>query len=213
MDLFEYTPWTEYKEEQPEAEGFRDGTDYTQPSGEEEVRGQLQSLHSQTKAFINDTLVEGINNIDSRLTTAEGITTDAVTNITSAGGILSVTKTGHNVNVELAVSPQGMTADGVRDIVNREYLPGITTSIESAVTTAEAYTDDRLSITTGTLAAGDDTITLNNTDITPNSILSFYTSIYGVNPTSVTVNTGNVVLEFDAQETSMIVGVRVDGTL
>lgn len=64
----------------------------------------------------------------------------------------------------------------------------------------------------GTLYAGNTTITISDASIQNNSILSFYTSIYGVNPTSVAVNNGSVVLTFIAQATNMVVGVKVEGS-
>ena len=66
-------------------------------------------------------------------------------------------------------------------------------------------------ITKGTLSAGSTSITLSDSRITTNSALSFYTSIYGVNPNSVSVSSGSVTLTFDAQASSMTVGVSVDG--
>ena len=63
----------------------------------------------------------------------------------------------------------------------------------------------------GNLVAGNTSITIENESITKNSILTFFTSIYGVNPSSVTASTGSVTLTFDAQDVDMEVGVRVDG--
>ena len=48
-------------------------------------------------------------------------------------------------------------------------------------------------------------------NITQNSILSFYTSIYGVSPNEVTVENGSVTLTFDSQNVNMEVGVKIDG--
>ena len=62
---------------------------------------------------------------------------------------------------------------------------------------------------TGTLTAGATTITLTGSTITTDSKFDFYTSIYGVNPTAVTVSNGSIALTFDAQETDMNVEVRV----
>lgn len=62
-----------------------------------------------------------------------------------------------------------------------------------------------------TLSAGSTSIAISNSKITTNSALSFYTSIYGVNPTAVSVANGRVTLTFDAQTVAMEVGVRVDG--
>ena len=41
------------------------------------------------------------------------------------------------------------------------------------------------------------------------SKFDFYTSIFGVNPTAVTVSNGSITLTFDAQKTDMNVEVRV----
>ena len=62
---------------------------------------------------------------------------------------------------------------------------------------------------TGTLTAGKTTITLTDSAITTDSKFDFYTSIYGVSPTNVTVASGNITLTFDAQKTNMNVEVRV----
>ena len=61
----------------------------------------------------------------------------------------------------------------------------------------------------GTLLAGTTTITLTDSAITTDSKFDFYTSIFGVNPTAVTVSNGSITLTFDAQETDMNVEVRV----
>lgn len=69
----------------------------------------------------------------------------------------------------------------------------------------------RLGITRATLTAGETSITISDERITTDSVLSFYTDIYGVNPTAVSVKTGSVTLTFKAQTKAIEVGVRVDG--
>lgn len=71
--------------------------------------------------------------------------------------------------------------------------------------------EKELNIYTGMLAAGSTSITITASAITTNSILSFFTSIYGVNPTSVKVMNGSVTMTFAAQTVDMKVGVSVDG--
>ncbi len=71
--------------------------------------------------------------------------------------------------------------------------------------------NSKLEITKATLAAGATTVTISDSQITTNSTLSFYTSVYGTNPTAVSVANGSVTLTFDAQDADMEVGVRVDG--
>lgn len=67
-------------------------------------------------------------------------------------------------------------------------------------------------IITGTLTSGQTSITITDTSINTNSILSFYTSIYGANPEAVSVTNGSVTLTFEAQESNMMVGVKVEGS-
>lgn len=63
---------------------------------------------------------------------------------------------------------------------------------------------------TGTLTAGETTITLTDDSITTGRKFDFLTSIYGVSPvTAPIVTDGSITLEFDAQETDMNVEVRV----
>lgn len=66
------------------------------------------------------------------------------------------------------------------------------------------------SIITGTLVAGQTSITILSDYITTDSVLAFYTSIYGVNPLSAPVVAGAVTLTFNAQATDMIVGVKIE---
>lgn len=71
--------------------------------------------------------------------------------------------------------------------------------------------NEKLGIKKATLAAGAISITISDSRITTDSVLSFYTSKYGVNPTDATATTGSVTLTFDALEEDIEVGVRVDG--
>ena len=62
---------------------------------------------------------------------------------------------------------------------------------------------------TGTLTAGNTSITLSNQAITTSSTLDYYTSVFGVNPLSVSVSTGSVTLTFEAQSLDIDVKVRI----
>lgn len=66
-------------------------------------------------------------------------------------------------------------------------------------------------IITGTLTAGETDLLIESEGITENSILAFYTSVYGVNPTAVSVSAGSVTLTFEAREDNLEVGVQVNG--
>ena len=62
---------------------------------------------------------------------------------------------------------------------------------------------------TGTLTAGQTTITLTSEIIDSNSSFDFYTSVFGVNPTAVSVSTGSITLTFDNQSIDISVKVVV----
>mgnify|MGYP003304172697 CR=1 FL=1 len=62
---------------------------------------------------------------------------------------------------------------------------------------------------TGTLTAGETSLTISDSSITEDSIIDIYTNVFGVNPTEVTVVNGSITLVFDAQETDLGVKVRV----
>ncbi len=62
---------------------------------------------------------------------------------------------------------------------------------------------------TGTLTAGNTSITLSDASITTSSTIDIYTSVYGVNPTAATDATGSVTLTFEAQAGDISVKVRI----
>ena len=62
---------------------------------------------------------------------------------------------------------------------------------------------------TGTLTAGQTSITLSNVAITTTSTLEYFTDKFGVNPVDVTASTGSVTLTFEAQASNLGVKVRV----
>lgn len=73
----------------------------------------------------------------------------------------------------------------------------------------DLYKVTESSIITGTLVAGQTSITILSDYITTDSVLAFYTSIYGVNPLTALASAGSVTLTFNAQATNMDVGVEI----
>lgn len=62
---------------------------------------------------------------------------------------------------------------------------------------------------TGTLIAGNTSVTLSNAAITTASTIDVYADIFGVSPTDMVVSAGQVVLTFPAQSSNMNVKVRI----
>lgn len=62
---------------------------------------------------------------------------------------------------------------------------------------------------TGTLTAGNTTVTIANEAITTTATYDFYTDTYGVNPIDVSVSTGSITLTFEEQVSDVTVKVRI----
>ena len=62
---------------------------------------------------------------------------------------------------------------------------------------------------TGTLTAGNTSVTLSDASISSSSTIDIYTDTFGVNPTNVVVSAGSVVLTFEAQQSNVGVKVRI----
>lgn len=98
----------------------------------------------------------------------------------------------------------------VRDLVLYGYVTDAS-GVSSFIDMRKIQSSSGASVITATLTAGQTSITISDASITTSSILDFYTDIYGVNPSAVTVANGSVTLTFDAQATNMVVGVKVGG--
>lgn len=86
-------------------------------------------------------------------------------------------------------------------------LPSEYNSIESSLSTIKNPISALETTITGTLTAGQTSITLTNSAINENSTIEPYTSVYGVNPKTITVSNGSVTLTFKAQ--TQDIGVKV----
>lgn len=89
-------------------------------------------------------------------------------------------------------------------------VSNITKDVSNISTQVTQLTDSQPTVLSGTLAAGETSISFTSEAITTDATFDFYTSIYGVSPvTAPIVTDGSITLEFDAQETDMNVKVRV----
>ena len=68
---------------------------------------------------------------------------------------------------------------------------------------------NKSTVITGTLSTGSTSLSLSNNAITTDSVIDIYTSVYGVNPTSIAVSAGSITLTFDAQSSELIIRIEV----
>ena len=98
-------------------------------------------------------------------------------------------------------------------IQNKPSIDTTVTSGSSNLITSGAVSTALENITpvyaTGTLTAGQTSITISNNAITTNSIIEVFTDINGVNYTAISVSTGSVTLTYGAQSSNMNVKVRI----
>ena len=75
-----------------------------------------------------------------------------------------------------------------------------------------AYIDDANYVPlflTGTLTAGQTSLTIEDEGITLNAIVDIYTDVFGVDPTNVVVANGSITITFDAQASDLSVKVVI----
>lgn len=150
---------------------------------------------------INTNAISVANNLT---TTEEGYALDA-----RQGKVLmdALNATNEEVASQLADSKTQVEASLS---ATAETVASINSAVEG-MNSAVATLQSNATIIIGTLAVGATSIVLEDERITTDSMLSFYTSVWGANPTSVTVESGKVSLAFDAKTVEVKVGVRVDG--
>ena len=123
----------------------------------------------------------------------------AVLTILAGGGSSTI----EAQDVDYDNSGSGLTATNVQDAIDK--IDGEVDKINTSNT----------QLITGTLTAGNTQLTLSDARITTSSIIDVWqdvgngVSVDIVAPTAIEVNSGNVILTFDAQSTNMTFGIRV----
>lgn len=186
MKEFKYGQYNRDKSGSP----FEDST-YVQIINEQEARKQLGFPLAELATFLN-----------------------GIKSISASGDIIQL-----RINEDNTISYRNYDnetwisiGDGNLPPVDDVMSDTSTNAVQNKV--IKEYVDKAVNkVTVGTLLAGSNNITLTDESIDEDSILSFYTSAYGVNPTNVVVGTGYVTLLFEPQIADINVAVKVDGNL
>lgn len=142
------------------------------------------------------TTVEDISNVVNNSIQYSGLNTTAKTIL---GAINELLAGGGGGGSSVSWSQIVSTGTKIAEIT----INGATTNVY-APTSSGGYTE-----VTGTLTAGNTSVTLSDASITTSSTIDVYTDTFGVNPTAVSVSTGSVTLTFPAQASNVGVKVRV----
>lgn len=110
--------------------------------------------------------------------------------------------TAANITYDNTIS--GLTATDVQNAID-ELASGLSTVASDVSDIGTALT----SLLTGTIAAGATSVTISDASITTNSIIDIYFKDKVLSPTNVTVTTGAITIEIDAESDATYVGVRV----
>lgn len=92
---------------------------------------------------------------------------------------------------------------GVAEILNKPTIPSNTSDLNND-SGFVSYTD-----LTGTLSAGNTSVTISDAAITTTSTIDIYTDVFGIQPTNAVVASGSITLTFLAQASDITVKVRV----
>ena len=98
-------------------------------------------------------------------------------------------------------------ATGTDDILVTHDNSGTLESKKIALSVVKEFIGGK--VLTGTLAAGNTSLTISDAAIETTSLLDIYTDVYGVNPLTISVATGSVTMTFDVQQSALNVKVIV----
>lgn len=108
------------------------------------------------------------------------------------------------VTKQVTVGRDEGTITEAGDAFNAETMNDLEDRIEAGFISGDLWND-----ITGTLTAGETSITLTDDSITEESTIDYYTDYFGINPVDVYATTGSVTLTFEAQEVDIGVKARV----
>ena len=109
-----------------------------------------------------------------------------------------------NVTKRVTVGRDEGSVTEAGDAFNASNMNDLEDRIEAAFISGDLWNDF-----TGTLTAGQTSITFSNASIRETSTIDYYTDYFSINPVGVVATNGSVTLTFEAQEVDLGVKVRV----
>jgi len=112
---------------------------------------------------------------------------------------------GISTNYDIGVDIENVDGLDLSDYIEKSDTVGLVKN-DGTIDT-NTYTPS--TILTGTLTAGNTTLTLTNAAITTSSLVDVYTNVFGLSPTNITVSIGTMTLTFTAQQSDVSVKVLI----
>lgn len=109
-----------------------------------------------------------------------------------------------NVTKRVTVGRDEGSVTEAGDAFNASNMNDLEDRIEAAFISGDLWNDF-----TGTLTAGQTSITFSDASIRETSTIDYYTDYFSINPVGVVATNGSVTLTFEAQEVDLGVKVRV----
>lgn len=105
------------------------------------------------------------------------------------------------------------SVDSNAEFVGNTAAGGTNTTSRFAVSSLVNYISTVMPqplVLTGTLEAGETTITFENAGITDSKMIDIFTDVFGVNPTNASVSGNVLTLTFDSRDSDLGVKVRIE---
>lgn len=165
-----------------------------------------------TPSYCEGVVINGTTNVTTTVYVKKYVVSETTTTLSS--GIISYDDTKANLgtdNLQGAIEKLDNKIDGIEQTaINTSYnntASGLSaTNVQGAID--EIKSENGFSLTS-TLTAGATSLTFTNSKITTNSTVDIYSSVYGVNPKTVTLSNGSIAMTFKAQLSDVSVKVVV----
>jgi len=171
---------------------------FTASSDSSEMHVVLGSSNANKRVYFSQVKsIEGVSDLNSWKTWLSNNNVQLVYPLATE---VDLTAQGEDFNTLEGIN-QFYTDCGISDVV---YFNSM---VDDVVDICEEVIASKEKVLTGTLTAGNTSLTLSDSAITTDSTIDIYTDTFGVNPTNAVVATGSVTLTFAAQQSNL--GVKV----
>lgn len=181
------------------------------------LSGKVSALETKVGSAVLTTTASDCSGAINELDAEDGVLAGKITALETQNGsevLQTVAQTLSGAINELYNAPSaGVTASDVSfdGTASSLVATNVQNAIDEVVTMIPSIPASTEEVQSGTLTAGQTSITLTFTEQTigATTLIDVYTDTFGVNPTNVTYTTSTVTATFDAQASNVVVGVKV----